>query len=242
MEFYDSLSYSCYLFVPLGINSVPNYASYVYTAIRGTLDSVQTLLKTGRISDAYTLVRKYFDDALIDIYIDVIRKDRFDWGYNRVVKDVDEWLRSKYRLPSLKKMLSTIKNSDRTKEIYPFFGWDTYFKHNRELLDDSVHGNRYKLVILNCNEIYFQDREKHLQNIYIVVKQIFTMHLAFVFHLNSHYMMSSDYSDYRDLGFTPPEDCESRIAPFAQKAFDTYIKKDEKLATFIKEHSCLNIA
>ena len=89
MEFYDNLSYSCYLFVPLGINSVPNYASYVYTAIRGTLDSVQTLLKTGRISDAYTLVRKYFDDALIDIYIDVIRKDRFDWGYNRVVKDVD---------------------------------------------------------------------------------------------------------------------------------------------------------
>lgn len=45
--------------------------------IEGTLDSITTLLTKGRINDAYTLIRKLFDDILMEIYMDVTLKDNF---------------------------------------------------------------------------------------------------------------------------------------------------------------------
>ena len=77
MEFYDSISMSCLSFVATGTHGITNYASYVYTAIEGTLDSISILLTKGRINDAYTLIRKLFDDILLEIYMDVILKHEF---------------------------------------------------------------------------------------------------------------------------------------------------------------------
>ena len=39
-EFYDSISMSCFCFVATGTHGINNYASYVYSAIEGTLDSI----------------------------------------------------------------------------------------------------------------------------------------------------------------------------------------------------------
>ena len=75
MEFYDSLSMSCYSFVSTGTQGIINYASYVYSAIEGTLDSISTLLTKGRINDAYALIRKLFDDILIDVIKDVSEEE-----------------------------------------------------------------------------------------------------------------------------------------------------------------------
>ena len=224
-EFYDSLSFSSIFIYPKGTTAYLNFASYIYTAIQGTLDSIQTLLRIGRINDAYTLVRKYFDDVLLEIYIDVIRKEKFDREECLVVKDVDEWLKGKHRIPTLRKLLLILEQSDFTKDIYTFFGWNTYFKHNRDFLDDSVHGNRYSLIILNCNRIAIENREKHLQNILIIINQIFVMHLAFIFHLNPMFLRASDYMDNIEMNMKPPKGSENRIAPFAQQAFDKYLKQ-----------------
>jgi hypothetical protein len=43
-EFYDSISMSCFSFVATGTHGITNYASYVYSAIEGTLDSITILL------------------------------------------------------------------------------------------------------------------------------------------------------------------------------------------------------
>lgn len=79
MDFYDSLSYTCGSFIPSGTLCIGNYASDIFWALEGTLDSIQTLLKIGRINDALVLVRKLFDDVLTEIYINVVRKDKYDW-------------------------------------------------------------------------------------------------------------------------------------------------------------------
>lgn len=240
-NFYKELSYTCFYFLPNGVRSKLNYASYVYTSIQGTLESVNTLLTIGRITDACTLVRKYFDDVLVEIYIDVIRKDRFDWEDNIIVKDVDEWIKNKHRIPQTKKLLSILKKSESTKDIYPFFGWNTYFDKNREWLNDSVHGNRYMSVVLNCNKLCVENKEMYLKNILIIVNQIFTMHLAFIFHLNPQYMMDPGYIDLLGQGITPIEGSETWLASYAQEAFDKYIKKHSVLSDFIKDRCCMKI-
>ena len=93
---------------------------------------------------------------MVDLYIDVIRKDRYDWLKFEYVDDVEKWIKSKHRIPSKKKILQTLKNSVCTKELYPYFGWDTYFDQNRTILDDCVHSNRYSLMVLNCSDVYLK--------------------------------------------------------------------------------------
>lgn len=65
--------------------------------------------------------------------------------------------------------------------------------------------------------------------------------VAFIFHLNSVYFMASDFMDYMEVGEQPPKGSDLWIAPYAQEAFDKYIKPDAKLAAYIKENCCLDI-
>ena len=241
MQFYDSISMSCFSFIASGTRGITNYASYVYTAIEGTLDSISILLTKGRINDAYTLIRKLFDDILLEIFMDVTLKEKFSLD-NFFVEEVNEWIQGKHRIPKTEKILKCLEKSEKTKDLYPLFGWDTYLKKNRELLDDSVHSNRFHLMLLNCNTVYLEDRERHLKNCEIILNQLFLLHLSFIFHLNPQYLMASDYMDCMEMGMTPPDGSENWIARFAQEAFDRYIKKNTILAAFVKEHCSLNIA
>ena len=134
-----------------------------------------------------------------------------------------------------------MKSSPSTKELFPFFGWNTYLKKNRELLDDSVHANRYSNILLNCSNVYIEDRMRQLKNADIILNQIILVHMALIFYLNGHYMMASDHIDHLDMGMTPPEGSEYWLANYAQDAFDEFIKPHERLATFIKEHCAMEI-
>ena len=175
MEFYDSISMSCLSFVASGTHGITNYASYVYTAIEGTLDSISILLTKGRINDAYTLIRKLFDDILLEIYIDVTLKEKFSID-NFFVAEVNEWIQGKHRIPKTERILKCLETSEKTKDLYPLFGWDTYLKKNRELLDDSVHSNRFQQMLLNCCDVYIENRERHLKNCEIILNQLFLLH------------------------------------------------------------------
>lgn len=240
-KFYESISMSCYSFKPAGTLGIANYASYVYSAIEGTIDSITILLKNGRINDVYTLIRKLFDDILLEIYMDVILKDKINID-NFFVQEVNEWIQGKHRIPKVDKILKCLKDSQRTKDLYPLFGWNTCLKKNRELLDDSVHSNRFKLMLLNCNMVYIEDRVQYLKKCEEMLSQLFLIHLSFIFHLNSHYLMASDYLDCMEMGMIPPVGSENWIAQFAQDAFDKIIKPHMTIANFILSTCPLEIS
>ena len=240
MEFYDSISMSCFSFVASGTHGITNYASYVYSAIEGTLDSISILLTKGRINDSYTLIRKLFDDILLEIYIDVTLKEKFSID-NFFVAEVNEWIQGKHRIPKTEKILKCLEMSEMTKDLYPLFGWDTYLKKNRELLDDSVHSNRFQQMLLNCCDVYIENREQHLKNCEIILNQLFLLHLSFIFHLNPQYLMASDYMDCIEVGQIPPTGCENWIAQFAQDAFDKVIKPHKNISEYIKSTCYLEI-
>lgn len=237
--FYDGIAYTC-TSITTHTTTILNYDSDVFYAIFNTIDSIKVLLKIGRINDVYVLVRKYFDDVLVETYIDVTLKDKSDIWTNIFVDDVEAWLNERHRIPKMEKLLKILKESDRSKDLYPYFGWETYLKHNREFLDDSVHGNRFSRYVLNCNT-YYIERENHLKNIHLLLKQIFTMHLSFIFYLNADYIMATDYIDYIEMNLPPPNGSEFWLASYAQDAFDRYIKPNKSLASFIKGHCGMEI-
>jgi len=240
-DYYDGIAYTCYGFIPNGTLGAVNYSSYVFSSIRTTLESIRMLLKEGHIADAFVLIRRLFDTVLVDIYLNVVREEKYDWEENLVVKDVDDWIKRKIRIPRVKKILDLLKNSKTTKDLYPFFGWDSYLKKNRDLLDEHVHICKFKSIMLNCKELYVEGREMQLKNAAIVLKQIMMVHLAFTFYLNGHYMMADTYMSYKEMGDIPPEGSENWLAKYAQDAFDEFIKPFPKLAAFIKENCCMEI-
>jgi len=52
---------------------------------------------------------------------------------------------------------------------------------------------------------------------------LFVLHIAYLFFLNDHYMMSSDYLDALEVGMQPEEDSQYWVASFIQKTFDEVI-------------------
>ena len=72
-EFYDGVSDTCFLFIPKGTVSSVNYAAYIFMSLRSTLVGIKLLLKEGNISDAFVLIRKYFDMVLTETYLNVVR-------------------------------------------------------------------------------------------------------------------------------------------------------------------------
>lgn len=161
--FYSGVADTCFQFVPNGTLAACNYVTYIYMSIRSTLDSIKMLLKAGHITDAFVLIRKLFDTVWVEIYLNVVREDQFDWMKCIVVKDVDEWLRKGHWIPKTEKILSVLKESKSTKDLYPMFGWDTYLKKNRSLLDNHVHASSYRSILLNFQDIHIDNREKELK-------------------------------------------------------------------------------
>jgi len=99
--------------------------------------------------------------------------------------------------------LSVLKKSKSTKDLYPLFGRDTYLRTNREHLDGHVHTSSYQSILLNCQDIYIENREKQLKNASIMLKQLMMVHLSFIFYLNGHYMMAHDHMLYLEVNMTP---------------------------------------
>lgn len=241
-DLYEGLSERSSYFLATGTRTIINYESYYFLSIYGTLDSIKTLLEIGRINDAIVLVRKIFDDILTEIYLDVTLKDKYNVFESFYVEEVQQWLDSSFRIPKLKKILKVLETSPKTKDLYPYFGWNTYLEHNRQLLDDSVHSNSYSKVLYNCNTVYLGERKvRMLKNISIILNQLMMIHVSFIFHLNPEYLAASDYMDYMEMSMTPPEGSEEWIANFAQDAFDRYIKLNTQLADYIKNTCCLQI-
>ena len=241
-SFYDDLSDRLFNFVSTSTKALVNYESYYLMSIYGTLDSVKKILEIGRINDSIVLVRKIFDDILTGIYFDVTIKDRLNDFESLYVEELQQWIDASFRIPTLKKILKVLEYSPYTKDLYPYFGWETNLKRYRHFLDDSVHLNSYSKVLYNCNTINIgENRVKLLNSLSVILKQLMTLHMSFLIHLNPVYFIASDYFDYCEFGETPPKGSESWFACFAQDAFDKYIKPYPKLANYIKSNCCLNI-
>ena len=232
-EFYRAISYNCFLFLPIGTRGWLNYNSYLFESIAGTISSIDDLVRKGHLNDACVLLRLYFDNIYTDTYIQITLKNRFDVFSNFYVSEVEEWLQKKHRIPSIKKIVTLLETNNITNPIYSILNKNNQLVNYREFLDDCVHGNRYQALLYNCSAIYLENREKLLIRIQSIVKTLFTLHFSFIFSLNPHYLMASDYRDCIEMGLIPPSGSEYWIAPFAQEAFNKYVNPNKELSDYL---------
>lgn len=222
-EFYGSLSFSIMSKVSQGTNALLNLDTYVYSSIKGTIDSIREILEKGRINDTYALIRKYYDSTFINIYTNLYLQDNFSLD-NFIVEKIDKWRIGADSIPEFRVISKYIKESPKLKPINDLLKKDDRYKNLRKRCNDNIHYNFYHNVLLNDNTIHNSNILKYLDNISFEMRSLFIQHFAYIFYLNDHYFMSSDYIDCLEIGMTPEEDSQYWVASFIQEIFDGVIK------------------
>lgn len=240
-NFYKALSESVMNWVSQGTRSIFNLDTYVYSSMQGTLESIHDILLKGRINDSYSLLRKFYDSTIINVYSNLYLEDHFNLD-NFVVTQIDNWRKGIAKLPEYRIMSQYIKSSSKLKEVTNLLLQDQTYKDIRERCNDHTHYNYYHNLMLNDNQIYSSERIKALTNFSSDLENIIIQHLAYIFTLHDHYMMSCDYTDSLEFGTIPEEDSQYWVASFIQDIFDNLIKvKRPDVATEIKSKTLMKL-
>lgn len=240
-EFHESLSFLILGTVSSGITSMIDFDTYFYSSMQGTLESICQILTKGRISDAYALLRKYYDLSIINIYTNLYLEDNCkidSW----VVTKIDNWIKGEGTIPEYRVMSKYIKESAKLAPITRLLEKDNRYKIIRKRCNDNMHYNFYYNLLLNDNEIHLETRIKHLDILLNDIENIFIQHFAYIFYLKQHYMSSSDYVDCLDIGIEPQEGSQYWVSPFIQNMFNDLIKqKRPDIANEIKETTTMEL-
>jgi hypothetical protein len=243
-QFYNSLSNSIMNWISQGTNSFINIDTYVFSSMKGTLESIHDVLLKGRINDSYALLRKYYDVTIINLYSNLYLSDNFSID-NFIVEKIDNWIKGREPIPSFGKMSEYIIKSSKVSEITDLIYDNGCFKGSsfeelRQRCNDHTHYLYYHNLLSNDNEIYLKNRQLKLDGFARDLKDIFVLHLAYLFYQNEHYMMASDYRDSLDLGLVPEENSQYWVATFIQKVFDDVVKVNRPdIFELIKSKTCM---
>nr|VFJ60823.1 MAG: hypothetical protein BECKFM1743C_GA0114222_102812 [Candidatus Kentron sp. FM]VFJ61930.1 MAG: hypothetical protein BECKFM1743A_GA0114220_102958 [Candidatus Kentron sp. FM]VFK12835.1 MAG: hypothetical protein BECKFM1743B_GA0114221_102578 [Candidatus Kentron sp. FM] len=240
--FYEQLNMSVFSWLSMGTRAFCNIDSYVYSSMQGTIESIRTTLFAGRINDAYALLRKYHDSVIINVYSNLYLHDNFSIE-NFVVRQIHDWLHGKEKLPEYRKMSQYIRKSEVLKPITDLLYFDDKYKRLRDRCNDHAHYNFFQHVMLNDNKVFIEEgRLKRLEQFAEDIRDVFVLHLGYIFFLNDHYMMSSDYRDALDCDMEPEEGSEYWVAPFIQDIFNEIItQRRPDITATIKAKSAMRL-
>lgn len=241
VAFYESLAHSAFQLVTGGTSAIWNIDSYVFSSIQGTLTSIRTILRDGRINDAYALLRKFYDSAIIMIYANLYLEEHYGIE-NLIVKQIDDWVKGKDCLPKYRVMVEYIRKSLRVDPITQLLFSDSRYARLRERCNDHTHYNSFHNVLLNDPEICLPNRDKALDDFAGDVRDVVILHAAFLFVVKQRYLASSDYIDSLDCGLTPEPGSQYWVAPFVQDLFDEIIVRYRPdVAATIRERICMDL-
>ena len=238
-DFYNSLSFSIMNWNSMGTKAILNLDTYTFSSIKGTINSITEILSKGRVNDGYALLRKYYDSTIINVYTNLYLMDNYSID-NFIVDKIENWRQGTDTLPEYRIMSKYIKESSKLASINSLLNKDDRYKKIRDRCNNNTHYNFYSNVLLNDNQIYNPYRVSWLNVFSKDIEAIFIQHIAYVFYLNEHYMMSDDYIDCLELGMQPEENSQYWIAPFIQEVFDKIVKtKRSDIAKEIKRNTSM---
>lgn len=211
--------------------------------MKNILNSINLLLKDGKINDAYSLTRKYHDIIIINIYEILYLEDNKD-NKNFIVEEINNWLHGKSKLPEYKIMNQYIRNSTKLKNMNNLLFKTKQYKELRQRLNDHTHYNYFQHMIFNDKyQFDFENNRINLLNqLSLDIQNIFIKHFCWLFTVKDHYMMSDDHIDYLEMNQTPPENSQYWVRTYIQEIFNDTIKPyREDLANELKNSTCMEL-
>ncbi len=231
-------------FITMGTKAIMNIDSYVYSSMKGTLESINLVLINGKIGDAYALLRKFHDSVTLNIYTNLYLETNHSLEKNFYVQEVIDWMNGRKKLPhnNYGAMSEYLENSTQLANAYKVLCSEKKYAEMRTRCNDHTHFNYFDNILINDNQVYSKKRIPLLDLIRADLESIFILHLTLIFKLNDHYMISSDYTDCLDVGIEPDPDSQYWVASFIQDVFTEIIEvKRPDVAKYIKENSSMHL-
>ena len=225
VNFYESLSNSVMSFATKGTTAVVNMDTYVYMSMRGTLESINLVLKNGNLNDAYALLRKYYDSVMINAYTNLYINQNSGIA-DFYVTEINNWLHGKKPLPRMSKMAKYLNNSSSLSKLNKLIDLDRRYEGIRDRCNDNMHYNFFALILLNDGRVYLKERFQYLEQLRNDIRDVFILSVSYILTINEHYMVSSDYLDHLNLGMSPPESSQYWVAPFIQEMANKVLLKE----------------
>ncbi|HCE4766080.1 TPA: hypothetical protein NGU49_004739 [Vibrio parahaemolyticus] len=93
-QFYEYLSDAVMSFSTAGTSAIISIDTYVSMSMKGTIESINLVLKDGKLNDAYALLRKYYDSVMVNAYTNLYLNDNAGRaGY--YITEINDWLHGK---------------------------------------------------------------------------------------------------------------------------------------------------
>jgi|SRR5690554_1695971 len=224
--------------------------SILFYNCKSTLYSFRKCIEVINISDALTLFRKFKDDFLLFIYFvklgspndsDYNTKEKLKL-WNDYYEDANSWANNTMGNVYYSKIIKLLKTEPKIKKLDDETKCFEFIINLTKKLNNFAHSNG-RSFINNYNPIYNKQKILKLLN---YINEQFNMVCSFLltilFTISPHYLMSSDYIDYKDAGSEPPEGSQYWIAPYFQEYFDNKLyKSNPSLKKFLIDNTCMHI-
>lgn len=245
MDTYNFLSYNSFGFMPDGLpGEWINYETYIFSSLKGTIESMKMLLESAHINDAFAVLRKYFDEIMIAVFYVVYCQDQIKGNRDKLlytVQKLKDWRDGKAKSPKYDAIVKYLKRSKSFSDLMSKFVFEKErgFGKIRSYLDDNMHINRYILILNNDNELHNERRVKLLNRFHNYLNAIFSFHYASVIFTTPHYLTATYYRDCLEFGETPEEGSQNWVASIAQNAYSKFVKPMSSIAEFLKKNTYL---
>lgn len=261
---YDALAGLVFGFITPSTTVFGNIDSYFLDSLAGTVESMSSVLRAGRISDAYTLLRRFRETSLLQVYVLVRHEERqerlgellndsfatdseeFLKGLQDValqgiyVEEVEKWLRGETSPPKLRMDSESLARPGILEQVRTLAD-QTRHKEIVDRCNNHVHLGSFQHLWANAShrpDVLLFWLEQFAQD----YRDLVSWHLAHVLAVRPMYMASSDYIDALDCGVEPEEDSQYWVAPIVQQLFDEVITPHNPSVTeFLKENTSMEL-
>lgn len=240
-EFYQNLSDSVMCFPTIGTTAIMNMDTYVFMSMKGTIESISLVLKGGMLNDAYALLRKYLDSTMINAYTNQYINDHAEKA-GFFIEEINDWLHGRKALPRMKKMSTYLNKSSKLYELDKLLDSDDRYKNLRKRCNDNMHYNYFTLLMLNEGKLYMKERLDHMDQLRYDIRNVFILHVAYLFIINEAYMMSSDYIDYLEMSMSPPDGSQYWVASFIKEMINSVLSESRPdIVAFLKKSTSMEL-
>lgn len=232
-----------------------NYNYEIYLSLANTLESIKQLLKQGRMSDAFALIRKYNDAVILHTYTLICYEKEennfLNENYSLYNNVINEWVNGR-------KVLIEKRNEEDKEQAYlvAIKGWDKelfgllvnndttrMYGNLRSIENDNVHYNNWNTFKLNNPEIIdFPLSLSLLNEANDAIKLVFAIHFSYLILTKTAAMYSYDYINALEEGITPDENTRDCAASLISDMFEKYIEKhSSELADYLCSCTALEL-
>jgi hypothetical protein len=222
IEFYEMLAQSTFQYFTPGTLGGIGMDSYIQSSLQETLDSIRLVIRASRIGDAYALLRKFHDAAVLNIYNSLYLKENYRLD-NLNVEQITKWIKDEKDSPRYEVMIKYIDNTCALNSSNAIFNADNRFSLLRKRCNNRSHYNSYAAYMENIGQVRLPARSKIFDQLAVDIKDLVVLHLGYTFYTNWQYLSSSDYMDYMNCNMTPPEGCQNIVATYIQEFFNSVI-------------------